>query len=182
VSDDGVGAAARPRLRTVPRDARGFQGQHAGIVTRSMAGAVDALAIVLLAFALMAGWSAVRFLAHPARFSFPRPSLLVDVVVACGIAFLYFTAAWATSGRTLGAQLLGLRVVNRDGEPVRWGGSALRSALCVMFPAGLFWTVVSKQNRSAQDILLRTFVVYDWRPQTPQGPARDLTNQTREGR
>jgi uncharacterized RDD family membrane protein YckC len=147
-----------------------------------MAGAVDALAIVLLAFALIAGWSAVRFLAHPARFSFPRPSLLVDGVVGCGLAFLYFTAAWATSGRTLGAQLLGLRVVNHDGERVRWGGSALRSALCVVFPAGLLWTVVSTQNRSAQDILLRTLVIYDWRPQTPQGPAQDLTNQTREGR
>jgi uncharacterized RDD family membrane protein YckC len=170
VSDDGVGAAARPRLPAVPRDARGFQGQHAGIVTRSMAAAVDALAIVVLAFALMAGWSAVRFLAHPARFSFPRPSLFFDGIFACGIAFLYFSAAWATSGRTLGAQLLGLRVVDRDSERVRWGRSALRAALCVVFPVGLLWAVVSEQNRSAQDILLRTLVVYDWNPQNPQIP------------
>jgi uncharacterized RDD family membrane protein YckC len=182
VSDDGVAPAATPRLPSVPRDARAFQGEHAGVVTRSMAGAADALAIVVLAFALMAGWSAARFLAHPARFSFPRPSLFVDGLVGCGIAFLYFTAAWGTSGRTPGAQLLGLRVVDRDGGRVRWGVAALRSALCVVLPAGLLWTVVSKQNLSVQDILLRTTVVYDWRPQTLQGPARDLTDQTRQGR
>jgi uncharacterized RDD family membrane protein YckC len=180
VSDDGVAPAATPRLPSVPREARAFQGQRAGIVTRSMAGAVDGLAIVVLAFALMAGWSAVRFLAHPARFSFPRPSLFVDGLLGCGIAFLYLTAAWGTSGRTPGAQLLGLRVVDRDGGRVRWAVAALRSALCVVFPAGLLWTVVSKQNLSVQDILLRTIVVYDWRPQTlrgqgetlPTGPAR----------
>jgi hypothetical protein len=34
--------------------------------------------------------------------------------------------------------------------------------LCVVFPIGLLWVAVSQDNRSAQDILLRTTVVYDW--------------------
>jgi uncharacterized RDD family membrane protein YckC len=176
VSDDPTGSGAAAHLRSVPRDARAFHGQPAGIVSRSMAGVVDALVILVFVFGLWAGWGAVRFLAHPARFTFPSPSFLVNTTVGCGIAFLYFTAAWATSGRTYGAQLLGLRVVTHHGDRVHWGVSALRSALCVVFPAGLLWTVVNQQNRSVQDLLLRTCVIYDWSPQAartkggPPGP------------
>jgi hypothetical protein len=32
----------------------------------------------------------------------------------------------------------------------------------VAFPVGLFWIVVSRDNRSVQDLLLRSAVVYDW--------------------
>ena len=31
-----------------------------------------------------------------------------------------------------------------------------------MFPVVLFWVVVSRENRSLPDVLLRTSVVYDW--------------------
>jgi uncharacterized RDD family membrane protein YckC len=172
VSDEAAGAAASAQLRSVPRDARAFQGQPAGIVTRSMAGAVDALVIIVFLFGLWAGWGVVRFLAHPVRFTFPNPSAVVDAAVGCGIAVVYFTAAWATSGRTFGARLLGLRVVTRRGDRVHWGLAAVRSALCVLFPVGLLWAAVSKHTRSVQDILLGTFVIYDWRAQAPWATAR----------
>jgi uncharacterized RDD family membrane protein YckC len=177
MSDDRAGTPAPAALRAVPRDAREFQGRHAGIVTRSMAGAVDALTIIVMVFAVWAGWSAARFLARPARFTFPNPSLPLDATVGCGVAILYFTAAWATSGRTVGAQLLGLRVVSGGGDRVRWSVSALRSVLCVLFPVGLLWTVISQQNRSAQDILLGTSVIYDWRVQPPRVSARSDPGQ-----
>jgi uncharacterized RDD family membrane protein YckC len=167
VSDEAAGAAVAAQLRSVPREARAFQGEPAGIVTRSMAAVVDALVIIVFLFGLWAGWGVVRFIAHPVRFTFPNSSTHVYVIVGCGIAFLYFTAAWATSGGTFGARLLGLRVVTRRGDRVHWGRSAVRSALCVVFPAGLLWTVVSKRNRSVQDILLGTCVIYDWRAQAP---------------
>jgi hypothetical protein len=44
-----------------------------------------------------------------------------------------------------------------------WAGAALRSAFCVLFPIGLFWVAVSGANRSVQDVVLRSSVVYDWR-------------------
>jgi uncharacterized RDD family membrane protein YckC len=163
VSDDEHGTESPAVLRAVPREAREFQGQHAGIVTRSMAGVVDGLTIVAIVLAWWVGFGAVRFLAHPARFTIPNYPLLVDGVFWCIVAVVYFTVAWATSGRTVGAQLLGLRVVNRHRKPVRWGVSALRAALCVIFPVGMLWTMVSRQNLSAQDILLGTLVIYDWR-------------------
>ena len=169
MSDDVHGTEPPAVLRAVPREARQFQGQHAGIVTRSMAGVVDGLTIVAIVFASWVGLGAVRFLAHPAHFTIPNYAFLVDAVFWCIVAFIYFTVAWATSGRTVGAQLLGLRVVNRQRTRVHWGVSALRAALCVIFPAGLLWTMVSRQNLSVQDIFLDTVVIYDWRTH----PTRD---------
>jgi hypothetical protein len=33
--------------------------------------------------------------------------------------------------------------------------------VCTIFPIGLLWVLVSQENRSVQDVLLRTSVVYD---------------------
>jgi hypothetical protein len=38
----------------------------------------------------------------------------------------------------------------------------VRAATCVVLPIGLYWVLFSSANRSAQDVLLRTSVVYDW--------------------
>ena len=37
-----------------------------------------------------------------------------------------------------------------------------RAMFCAVFPLGLLWTAVSRENRSVADLLLRTSVVYDW--------------------
>jgi uncharacterized RDD family membrane protein YckC len=90
------------------------------------------------------------------------------VLIGGWVQFLYFTASWATTGRTVGNHVLGLRVVNFRGARMRWVGAALRAGFCVLFPIGLFWTAVSRQNRSTQDVVLRTSVIYDWVTQGAQ--------------
>ena len=47
----------------------------------------------------------------------------------------------------------------------------LRAVFNVVFPLGLAWVVVSRQNRSIQDVVLRTSVIYDWdvRPRVRAG-------------
>ena len=72
-----------------------------------------------------------------------------------------FTVAWATTGRTFGNRLLGLRVVDDGGGTIGLTRAFLRAAACVMFPVVLFWVVVSRENRSLPDVL-HTSVVYDW--------------------
>jgi uncharacterized RDD family membrane protein YckC len=74
----------------------------------------------------------------------------------------YFWIGWATVGRTYGDHLLGLRVVSWRGDRIRWIPALVRAAFCVVFMVGLFWTVISRQNRSIQDVVLRTSVIYDW--------------------
>ena len=63
-------------------------------------------------------------------------------------------------GGTYGDRLLGLRVSHDRGGrlgPVR---STARAVLCTIFPIGLLWVLVSKENRSVRDVLLRSSVAY----------------------
>ena len=90
------------------------------------------------------------------------PSFGIAFIVGAIYLFLYFTVSWATSGRTYGDHLMGLRVVNFRGERMHWAGAIVRSAFCVVFPIGLFWAVISPRDRSVQDVVLRTSVIYDW--------------------
>jgi uncharacterized RDD family membrane protein YckC len=57
---------------------------------------------------------------------------------------------------------MGLRVVSRSGGDLSLGVALVRAAACVLFPVGLLWAAVSRGNRSLQDVVLRTRVVYDW--------------------
>ena len=152
----------QPGVAALPREARSFQGQRAGIVTRTVANIVDFSLVVGVIAGGYAAWAAVTFLINPTKFSFPAPSFLVLLVCYGLLLFVYLAVAWATTGRTYGDHLLGLRVVNSRGEPMRWAGAVVRSAFCVVLPIGLYWAVLSSKNRSVQDAVLRTSVVYDW--------------------
>lgn len=149
-------------VAAVPREARSFQGQRAGIVTRTVANIVDFSLVVGAIAGGYAAWSAITFLINPTKFAFPAPSFLLLLVCYGLLLFAYLAVAWATTGRTYGDHLLGLRVVNYRGEPMRWAGSVVRSAFCVVLPIGLYWAVLSPKNRSIQDAVLRTSVIYDW--------------------
>ena len=89
-------------------------------------------------------------------------SLAWVVLVGGYLLGLYFWISWATTGRTFGNKLMGLRVVSFRGRLMRWSGALLRAIFCVIVPIGLFWAVISRQNRSVQDVVLRTSVIYDW--------------------
>jgi uncharacterized RDD family membrane protein YckC len=163
------------RVDAVPVEARAFQGQRAGIVTRTAANTVDFVLVVAVLAGGYAAWSAVKFLVNPTQFSFPAPSWLFVLVCLEIVLFVYFTASWATTGRTFGDHQLGLRVVNFRGERLRWPGAVIRAAFCCILPMGLYWAAVSPTNRSVQDSVLRTSVVYDWtirRRTTGGSPAR----------
>lgn len=39
----------------------------------------------------------------------------------------------------------------------------MRALACALFPIGVLWVAVSRENWSLQDVVLRTSVIYDWR-------------------
>ena len=137
------------------------RGRRAGLVTRVLANVADVVVVVLL---VAGGWLAVaggRFLIHPTRFTFPSPGFATLLLVGLGVQALYFALTWSIAGGTYGDRLLGLRVRGRSGDRLHWGISGLRAVLCTVFPIGLLWVLVSAENRSVQDLLLGTSVVYD---------------------
>ena len=156
-------------LRAVPAEARDYQGEPAGIVSRVLANAIDFGVMLAIVAALYFGWAATLFLRQGARFRFPTITYAWAFLVGSIVLAIYFAVSWRATGRTYGDQLLGLRVVNRDGALLGPGAAIARAILCVLFPLLLFWAVFSRKRRSVQDVLLRTSVVYDWRVRVTRG-------------
>jgi len=152
----------RANIDPVPIEARPYQGRRAGLVTRSLSAAID-FGILLITLAVMyVGLCAFVFLLDPRAFSAPAPPLWAVYAVGYALLTLYLAVCWMGSGRTYGNHVMGLRVVNYDGGRLHPIGALLRAAFCAIFPLGLAWVLVSGANRSVQDVVLRTSVIYDW--------------------
>ena len=153
----------------LPREARPFQGRRAGVVTRVVASAIDGVVVLLV---LLLGYGALAvalFLLDPRAFTFPDFGLLFSMTWAFGVLVVYLTLAWWLTGRTYGNLVMGLRVVSFRGTRQRLPGAFLRALFCAAFPVGILWVAVSRENRSVQDVVLRTSVVYDWQPSGDHG-------------
>jgi len=163
-------AEPRGHVDPIPREARPYQGQPAGIVTRLVAAVLDCAVIGLVMAAGYAGYAGLLFLVQGRSFTFPRPGLFFGFTAAFVVAFCYLTVFWALTGRTYGYLAMGLRVQRRSGRPLRLPGAALRAACVVVFPIGILWVPVDRGNKSLQDTVLGTRVVYDWKPR----PTREV--------
>lgn len=144
------------------RTAAALQLRHAGLVSRALADACDLAILIAAGAALLLVVAGVRYLVVGPPLAIPGLSVYVETSLGFVGAVLYLWYFWAATGRTPGKQLLGLRVVDRSEDPLDGGRAFLRAVLCVAFPAGLLWVLVSRRNASVQDLLLRTTVVYDW--------------------
>lgn len=144
-----------------------FRGEPAGIVTRSVAAAVDMLVVIFVLAGVWGVTAALRFLSRPARFTFPSPTWTEVVMIAGLVSVCYLATCWATSGRTYGSQLLGLRVVDRQARRLTWPRSLVRALAYVVLPIGLVWALLDRRNRSLQDLVVGSTVVYDWVPRLP---------------
>jgi uncharacterized RDD family membrane protein YckC len=107
----------------------------------------------------------------PRNFQFSGASFVLTLTAALVVVVIYLTVAWATTGRTWGSHVMGLRVVDRKGRRLRPTVSLLRGLFCAFFPIGLVWCGFNPSRRSVQDIVLRTSVVYDWVPRRALSPA-----------
>ncbi len=160
--------ATAARISPVPREARPFQGQRAGIVTRLIAATLDACVIGIILLGAYLGLVGLIFLLNPRSFSWPELGVVFSLAAAFVVAFVYFTALWTLSGRTYGYLVMGLRVLGIGGRRLRFFGAALRAAFVVVVPIGIMWIPFSRDNKSLQDLFLGTRVVYDWQPRAVQ--------------
>jgi uncharacterized RDD family membrane protein YckC len=105
--------------------------------------------------------SAHRRRAHPGPAA-PCAARWLDAAAGAAIAVGYLALSWAATGRSVGKQVAGLRVVGRVGRRLSLRRSLARAVLYVLFPAGLLWVLASRRNASVQDLVVGTAVVYDW--------------------
>jgi uncharacterized RDD family membrane protein YckC len=140
---------------------RGRQGTRAGIVSRSLAIAVDAAAVVLIALLILLVASAVRGL-FSRSFEFVSAPQPWRGILAAVLLVAYLGYGWGLEGRTLGKTVMGLRVVADDGSDLSPAQGVARALLYLLVPPGFLWALVSSRNASLQDLVLRTSVVHDW--------------------
>jgi uncharacterized RDD family membrane protein YckC len=129
-----------------------------------IAGVVDAAVVVALVLAGYLGVNGLRFLLHPRQFHFTEASPLLGTTTALTVLVVYLAATWSITGRSYGCQVMGLRVVSRQGRRLQPHVALLRAILCTLFPIGLLFCAGGRRHRSLQDLILRTSVIYDWRP------------------
>ena len=157
-------------LPALPSDAVEFQGERAGFVSRAVAASIDVALIVLVVLGTIAVLWVLSFIFDPSTGSVTVsvssqgrvPPAVWMVLYGYVLNVIYWTVFWAASGRTIGNLVMGLRVVDRRGAHPRWWGALVRALFCTVFPIGLFWVIISGANRSVQDVVLRTSVIYDW--------------------
>jgi len=164
-------------LPTLPTDAVRFQGDRAGLVSRGIAAVIDVVLIFVVVLLTIAAFWMLSFIVNPidptttatpgsvemlADRQVRVPPVGLMIVYGYVLNVLYWTAFWALSGRTIGNLIMGVRVVNRRGRHPGWIAAFVRALFCTAFPVGLAWVAISSRNRSVQDVVLRTSVIYDW--------------------
>lgn len=91
-------------------------------------------------------------------------------------SLLWFAVPLAVAGRTFGKAIVGLRVVRRDGSPLRPGQALARVLVTpfsfALFGLGLVGAVLGRERRALHDVLSGSVEVIDWgdRPAELPGP------------
>lgn len=165
---------------TVPADApvalAAPRTPYAGIVTRGVAGVIDALIVAIAYLLTIVGFLAVKglLLSEPVT-QVEMDPLVAALLLPC-MLWGYFAGGWWLFGKTVGSLLLGTRVVRTDGHRIGFLRSWLRflatglSTLC--FGLGWAWIAINRRNRAWHDLIAGTVVVYDWEEAHPL--ARDV--------
>ncbi|GAA2253035.1 hypothetical protein GCM10010145_20990 [Streptomyces ruber] len=153
-----------------------LQGRPAGVVSRAAAGFVDLLVVLCAVFAVHFGYAAGRYLLLGPPFALPRPAGWFTLVLGYVTAVSYLAAGWLVGGRTVGDQLLGLRVLSRSRGRFTVAAAVLRAVLCVFLPWGLLWIPVDRRGASVQDLVVNSAVVHDWYGRS-RGRAAEVTER-----
>ncbi|GAB2670751.1 hypothetical protein GCM10027169_35710 [Gordonia jinhuaensis] len=136
----------------------------AGVVTRCAASVIDLVIVLIVLGVAYLGLMLASFTYAPRHYHMPSLSLIFSGTATVVVIVVYLASSWTISGRTPGAALMGLEVVDVRGRRIGWRRALLRAVFCTFFGVGLLWSGVDAGRRSVQDIALRTRVVYTREP------------------
>jgi uncharacterized RDD family membrane protein YckC len=140
-----------------------LQGLRAGFVSRAVASGTDVV-LVLCVYVIGVIMASIAWdLFFSKSISVADPPHRLNELLVWILLVVYLTAGWST-GRTVGKQMMGLRVVRSDGSPLRFLRAFFRALLCASFFPVLLLALVNRRNRGLEDIAFRTVVTYNWFP------------------
>jgi uncharacterized RDD family membrane protein YckC len=141
------------------------QGNYAGSVSRFAAYVIDLVVSTgLYSLALAAISYAVKIVSGQ-EVSWHRGDIGVTIVYVLW-EFFYFGYSWAMSGRTFGMAILGIKVVQADGQLIRPRQGVVRSLVFplsfLLFGLGFLGILIGRHHRALHDVIAGTAVVYAW--------------------
>ena len=143
-----------------------LQGDYSGVVSRLAALGLDAvLSYFLFTLALAAiSFSVSIVVGHSVHYS--RSGSVVVAAISVVWEFLYFAYCWATTGKTPGMVVLGIRVVRADGAHAERWRAVVRTLILpisiVFFFVSLPLVLVQRAHQAPHDLVAGTAVVYAW--------------------
>jgi uncharacterized RDD family membrane protein YckC len=152
------------RAETVARES--LQGDYSGVVSRLGAFALDVVfSYLLFTLALAAvNFSASIVVGHSVHWS--RSDSVVVAAISVVWEFLYFAYCWATTGRTPGMVVLGIRVVRADGAHAEPWRAVVRTVILpisvIFFFISLPLVLLQRAHQAPHDLAAGTAVVYAW--------------------
>lgn len=79
------------------------------------------------------------------------------------VVFAYFAICWKHGGMTVGMRAWKVRLVDRNGAPIKWRQCMIRFlvglASLAVFGLGFFWALWDRQNRTWHDLAAGTLLV-----------------------
>ena len=151
--------------------------RYIGLVTRTVAFALDAAVINLVALLVSIGASLILSLFH-VQHALKEVLIVVGAVVYVLWTIGYFVGFWSTTGETPGDRVMRIRVVASSGDRVtpRWAlvrcAGAVLSVLLLF--TGYLLILFDRRRRGLLDVLARTVVV--------ESPAPSIVAVRRERR
>jgi len=149
-------------------------GHYAGPVTRALAFAAD-IAIVWIGFLLIGFGLAFIVELFSSLDVQSGVQSIVALLVLVTWSFVYHVASYSVAGKTAGMSVLGLRVLNRQGEVLN-GRQALVRTLTLPVSVGFFGLgclgiLFGPERRGFHDAAAGSVVVYDWGDRPAEMPA-----------
>lgn len=152
------------RAAAVARES--LQGDYGGPVSRLAAFALDVvLSYFLFTIALAAISFSVSVVAgHSVHYS--RSGSVVVLAISIVWEFVYFAYSWATTGKTPGMVVLGIRVVRADGAHAEPWRAVVRTLILPISVAFFFVSfplvLLQRAHQAPHDLAAGTAVVYAW--------------------
>ena len=150
-------------------------GHYAGPLSRLLAFGLDA-ALVFFLFTMFS--TLVLFLGNRIfgwEGNLSPQQTLVGFLLLLLWALIYSVGSLVIASRTVGKAVVGLRIVSRDGGPLKARQAVIRvfvtpiALITLIFSyIGLF---IGRERRSLTDVVARTAVVYDWGDRSAEMPA-----------
>ncbi len=150
-------------------------GHYAGPLSRLVAFLIDVAVIWIVWVLSTAGVAFIANLFFSVESTGSATLGLVGLAFLALWAFLYMSISLAIAGRTIGMGIIGVRVVDRPGGPLRGRHALVRTLVFpfsfLFFGLGFLGVFTSPQRRTLHDAAAGTVVVYDWGDRPAEMPA-----------